>query len=38
MESMADVKPKVSFILKEAPLFAALTDTEIEALAAQAVV
>ena len=38
MESMADVKPKVSAILKGAPLFAALTDTEIESLAARAVV
>jgi len=33
MESMAGVKPKVSAILKGAPRFAALTDTEIESLA-----
>ena len=32
MESMSDVKLKVSAILKKAPLFAALTDTEIESL------
>lgn len=38
MESMADVKPKVSAILKGAPLFAALTDAEIESLATRAVV
>ena len=38
MESMADVKPKVSAILKGAPLFAALTDTEIQSLAARTVV
>jgi CRP/FNR family transcriptional regulator, cyclic AMP receptor protein len=38
MESMADGKPKVSAILKGATLFAALTDTEIESLAARAVV
>ena len=38
MESMADVKSKVSAILKGAPLFAALTDMEIESLAARAVV
>jgi CRP/FNR family transcriptional regulator len=38
MESMADVKPKVSAILKGALLFAALTATEIESLAARAVV
>jgi CRP/FNR family transcriptional regulator len=38
MESMADDKPKVSSILKGVPFFAALTDTEIESLAARAVV
>ncbi len=38
MESMADVKPTISAILKGAPLFAELTDTEIESLAARAVV
>jgi len=38
MEWMADVKPKVAAILKGAPLFAALTDTEIQSLAARAVV
>ena len=38
MESMANVKPKVPAILKGTPLFAALTDTEIESLAARTVV
>ena len=38
METMADVKSKVSAILKGAPLFAALTETEIESLAARTVV
>lgn len=37
MELMADVNPKVSAILKGAPLFAALTDKEIESLAARTV-
>ncbi len=37
MESMAEIKPRVSAILKGAPLFAALTDAEIESLAARAV-
>jgi hypothetical protein len=32
---MADVTPRVSAILKGAPLVAALTDTEIESLAAR---
>jgi CRP-like cAMP-binding protein len=38
MEWMADVKPKLSAILKGAPLFAALTDAEIQSLAARTVV
>jgi CRP/FNR family transcriptional regulator, cyclic AMP receptor protein len=35
---MADVKPNVSVILKEAALFAALTDRELESLVARTVV
>jgi CRP/FNR family transcriptional regulator len=35
MEAMAGVKPNVSAILKAAPLFTALTDTEIKSLAAR---
>jgi hypothetical protein len=36
--TMPTLSPKFSAILKGAPLFAALTDTEIESLAARAVV